>query len=195
MKKLVLASSSPRRAEILKNLGVQFDIIPSDIEERFTETKPHDIAKNLAFIKAKDVASKVERDRIIIGADTIVCKDDIVLGKPVSKDDAFHMLKELSGSIHKVVTGICVINNMNSTVYQDYEETIVCFKNLSDEEIWHYIHTGEPLDKAGAYGIQGLGGLFVKKIDGCYFNVVGLPIYKLYVLLGEMGINLLIKEV
>jgi septum formation protein len=195
MNNLVLASSSPRRADILRNLGVHFDIIPSDIEEIFTDNKPKDIAKNLAFIKAKDVAARVERDKIILGADTIVCKDDVLLGKPLSKDNAFTMLKELSGSIHKVITGICVIDNRDGTIHQDYEETTVYFKNLTDEEIWHYIHTGEPLDKAGAYGIQGLGGLFVKKIDGCYFNVVGLPVYKLYSLLGKMGVNLLVKEV
>lgn len=195
MSKFVLASSSPRRAEILKGLGIDFEIMPSDVEEKFTGNEPGKIVSELALIKCKDVASKLGEDKVIIAADTIVYKDGEILGKPVSKSDAYDMLTKLSGSSHKVLTGICIINNGTNKIYHDYEETTVYFKYLSEDEILNYINTGEPTDKAGSYGIQGLGGLFVEKIHGCYFNVVGLPIHKLYILLGKMGVNLLVKEV
>jgi septum formation protein len=141
------------------------------------------------------VAARVPVDKIVIAADTIVYKGQEILGKPKSEMDAYQMLKKLSGCSHKVITGVCLIDNNTNASYEDYEETKVFFKKLSDEEIRGYIKSGEPLDKAGAYGIQGLGGIFVKKIEGCYFNVVGLPVYKLNNLLGKMGVNLLVKGV
>jgi septum formation protein len=195
MIKFILASASPRRAEILKSLGQSFEILPSDVEEKITKNNPQEIVKELALLKAKDVARRVSKGQIVIAADTVVFKDDKILGKPSSKEEAFNMLKLLSGSIHKVLTGICVIDTANNKVCQDYEETKVFFKTLSDKEIMDYINTGEPMDKAGAYGIQGMGGLFVTRIEGCYFNVVGLPVHKLYNLMGEMGVNLLVKDV
>lgn len=195
MNNFILASSSPRRIEILKALKLDFDIIPSNYEEVITQMAPQKLVCEFSRCKAEEVSLRVPNDRIIIAADTIVCKDDEILGKPKTRCEAFEMLKKLSGSEHKVITGICIINKRSNTVLQDYEETIVHFKELSDQEINDYIDCGESLDKAGAYGIQGFGSIFVKKIDGCYFNVVGLPIFKLNVLLGKMGVNLLVKGV
>ena len=195
MNQFVLASSSPRRAEILKGLKIDFDVIASNVEEKFTKNIPCEIVNDLALSKAKDVSSKVGRKKIIIAADTIVYRDGVILGKPASRDDAYNMLKMLSGSSHKVMTGLCIIDNRYDKIYQEHEETTVYFKELSDIEIWNYIDTGEPMDKAGSYGIQGFGGLFVEKIDGCYFNVVGLPIHKFYLMMGKIGVNLLVREV
>lgn len=195
MKRLILASSSSRRIEILKNLGLEFEVIPSNFEESLVDDQPQRLVCKLAESKAKDVISKVPSDSIIIAADTVVVKDKRIFGKPKSQNEAYEMLRELSGSSHKVVTGICIVDNINELEVADYEETTVYFKELSDDEIWNYIKTGEPIDKAGAYGIQSLGGLFVKKIDGCYFNVMGLPVYKLYTMMGELGINILTEVV
>lgn len=193
MSRFILASSSPRRVEILNILGVKFDVIPSSYEEVITGKSPQKLVTEFARAKALDVASGSTKNKIVIAADTIVFKDDEILGKPNSRTDAFRMLKKLSGSYHSVITGICIIDTNSNEILEDYEETIVYFKELSDGEINKYIDSKEPLDKAGAYGIQGLGSIFVKKIDGCYFNVVGLPIFKLNVLLGKMGVDLLIK--
>lgn len=195
MKKFILASSSPRRIEILKTLKMDFDIIPSNYEEVITQQSPYLLVKEFAKEKAMDVAARVSEDCIVIAADTIVFKDDEILGKPKSESDAYRMLKKLSGSSHSVLTGICLIDTSTNKILLDYEETIVYFKDTTDKEIYGYIESKEPLDKAGAYGIQGLGSVLVKKIDGCYFNVVGLPIFKLNILLGEMGVNLLVKGV
>jgi septum formation protein len=191
MKKIILASASPRRIEILKGLKLQFDIVPSTFEETIVQKSPVELVCELARGKALAVASNTEEDSIIIAADTIVYKDDEIFGKPNSKSDACRILKKLSGCSHSVLTGVCLIDTTSGKTIVDYEETKVYFKTLSDEEIESYIASGEPEDKAGAYAIQGLGSLFVRKIEGCYFNVVGLPIFKLNILLGEMGINLL----
>lgn len=195
MKRFVLASSSPRRMEILKALGIEFEIISSNYEEILTNGSPYELVCNFAIEKARDVAGKICKSSIIIAADTIVYANGGILGKPKDEKDAENILKMLSGNCHSVITGVCIINTEDNRIYSGYEETKVFFKELSEEEIKAYIATSEPMDKAGAYGIQGIGGLFVKKIDGCYFNVVGLPIYKLNYLLGKMGVNLLIKEV
>lgn len=195
MEKIILASSSPRRMEILKNLGLEFEVIPSNYEEVIVNKSPVELVCYLAENKALEVASRLENGNIIIAADTMVFINNTLLGKPHTEEAAYTMLKSLSGKEHQVITGLCILSkNLNKT-YIDYEVTNVYFKELSDEEIWNYIHTGEPLDKAGAYGIQGFGGLFVKRIEGCYFNVVGLPINKLYIGLGEMGVNLLARDV
>jgi septum formation protein len=193
MKNFILASTSPRRIEILKNLNMKFEIIPSSFEEVITQKSPYELVCEFAKAKAMDVAAKAPKNRIVIAADTIVFKDDEILGKPKSAADAFAMLRKLSNNSHSVLTGICIVDTDTKEVLIDYEETVVFFKDLSDEEINNYIYSKEPLDKAGAYGIQGIGSMFVKKIDGCYFNVVGLPVFKLNVLLGKMGVNLLVK--
>jgi septum formation protein len=192
MKQIVLASSSPRRKEILEGLGVQFKVISSDIEETVNEElSPPEIAKQLAYLKAKDISNKISGDYVVIGADTIV-EYNKVLGKPKSTEDAYHMLKLLSGQVHRVITGFAIIDCFNQKEFIDYDCTNVYFNKLTDEQIQKYIATGEPMDKAGAYGIQGKASLFVSKIEGDYFNIVGLPMFKLGVALHNyFDINLL----
>ncbi|MCR5785198.1 MAG: Maf family protein [Eubacterium sp.] len=176
---LILASASPRRKELLNMAGAKFRIVPSDIEEVAKGNTPDEIVVSLAEQKAFSVAEKEGKDALVIGADTIVAIDNEVLGKPKDEDDAFKMLKKLSGREHEVYTGValfCEGKNINKSFAV---LTKVKFYELTDEEIRQYISTGEPLDKAGSYGIQGKGGLFVEKIDGDYNNVVGLPISRL----------------
>lgn len=194
MRRIILASASPRRIEMLKALDLEFEIVPSDFDEVIVQKSPQELVNELAMGKAQEVAARIGNDCVIIAADTIVYNDDEIFGKPKSRHDAFRMLEKLSGNTHSVLTGVCLIDTANGKMIVDHEETKVYFKNLTTDEIESYIASGETDDKAGAYAIQGLGSLFVKKIDGCYFNVVGLPIYKLNILLGEMGVNLLKKE-
>lgn len=195
MSKIILASSSPRRMEILKSLGIDFEIMPSNFEEKIIDLHPENLVCEFSKNKAIDVSQRVDNNKIIIAADTLVYKDDKVLGKPKTKDEACKMLEYLSGNSHFVVTGVCIIDTFNSKIYQDFQKTKVYFKKLSKNEILSYVNTGEPMDKAGAYGIQGLGSIFVEKIEGCYFNVVGLPINMLYNMLINMGVNILNKDV
>lgn len=183
MKEIVLASASPRRKEILEGLGVKFKVISSDIEEKVDERlSPIEIAKGLAYLKAKDISNKISGDYVVIGADTIV-EYNKVLGKPKNTEEAFNMLRLLSGKAHRVITGFAIIDCSTKKQFIDYESTNVYFDHLSEEQIKKYIATGEPMDKAGAYGIQGRASLFVSKIEGDYFNVVGLPIFKMGVVL------------
>jgi len=183
MKQLVLASTSPRRKEILESLGVEFKVIGSNIEEKVDENlSPPEIAKQLAYLKAKDVSNKINGDYVVVGADTIV-EYNKVLGKPRNIEEACSMLRLLSGQVHRVITGFAVIDCITQKEFIDYECTNVYFNHLTDNQIQKYISTGEPMDKAGAYGIQGKASLFVSKIEGDYFNVVGLPIFKLGVVL------------
>lgn len=176
---IVLASNSPRRKELLNNLNIDFKIIPSNVEEVVIENeKPEVLAMRLAFSKAYDVASK-NKNSIVIGADTIVVLNDNVLGKPKDENDAFNMLKNLSNTYHQVITGISVVRLKDEKKIVDYVVSDVKFKKLDDEKIKRYIDTKEPLDKAGAYGIQGYGSLLVEEIKGDYFNIVGLPTSKL----------------
>ena len=193
MRSLVLASSSPRRMEILANLNLGFEVIPSQVEELIQGDTIETIVCNLAELKAAEVSKMVGNECIIIGADTIVYKDGKIFGKPASDEEAITFLKQLSGSSHSVITGLCIIDNISGRTLRGFEETIVFFKNLSDKEIIDYIKTGEHKDKAGAYGIQGVGGVFVEKIHGCYFNVVGLPVNRLYKMMGDLGVNLIEK--
>ncbi len=175
--KLVLASKSPRRSEILKSAGIDFTVRVADADETIPEgTKPEDAVVFLAARKA--MAVERTDDEIVLGADTVVVLDDKILGKPKDKDDAFNMIKNLSGRVHSVFTGVCAIDNDGSLTFA--EETKVEFYPLSDEEICEYINTDEPYDKAGAYGIQGLASKFIRGIQGDYFNVVGLPISGIY---------------
>lgn len=193
--KFVLASASPRRADILKKLGIDFEVIPSSFDENSNIKDVRELVKYLAVGKAKDVMSKTNAaDVIIIGADTVVYFDNKIIGKPKSEEEAFQILKMLNNKKHEVLTGICVIDKKNNKIITDYEVTSVFFNDLSDEEILSYIKTKEPFDKAGAYGIQGFGSLLVKRIEGCYFNVVGMPVTKLYMILKKMGVNLMVKE-
>ena len=176
--KFILASASDHRKELLSRIISDFEVKISDFDEGTVEVSKdiEKYVKTLAEGKAKSVALNCTNDSIIIGADTIVVIDDNILGKPKDKDDAFRMLKLLSNNVHRVYSGVTVINNEKQVMKSECLYTEVYFSELSDEEIWRYIDTGECLDKAGAYGIQGYGGVFVEKINGCYYNVVGLPL-------------------
>lgn len=194
MLKFILASSSPRRIEILKNLGMEFEVIPSDFDEVSDIEDEVELVKFFAKEKALDVSNKVDDNSIVIAADTIVCKNGIVMGKPKSPEEAFETIKKLCNTHHEVITGLCVINKQKGLIVTDVEITKVFFNNMSEDEILSYVATKEPMDKAGSYGIQGMGSVFVNRIEGCYFNVVGLPVSRLYNVLRGMGINLLVKE-
>jgi len=194
MMQIILASQSPRRSELLKQLGLNFQIRIANIDESNSMgLKASELVQYLAFEKAKAVAenSSLDRDSIVIGADTVVVKDGAILGKPRDKQDAFNMLKGLSGSWHEVMTGIAVIDANSFKYDKCVEITRVKMKELKDETINAYINSGEPLDKAGAYGIQGLGAVLIDRIEGCYFNVVGLPISKLSDILKNYGVYVL----
>lgn len=192
---MILASGSPRRRELLENIGLQFDILPSDVEETIEEgLPPYLVVEQLSLLKAADVAKSQDKHALIIGADTIVVLDGAILTKPKDEADAFAMLEKLSGKCHSVLTGLSIVRNFDGKCVSVCEETKVYFKKLSAEEINAYIKTGEPSDKAGAYGIQGYGSMLIEKIEGDYFNVVGLPIARLYQLLyTEYDINILLE--
>ena len=176
---IILASKSPRRREILENTKVRFSIEESQIDEVIKLNElPKETVMRLAYEKALDVANR-NRNSLVIGADTIVVIDDKILGKPKDKEEAFQMIELLSGKTHYVITGFALINLSLNKKVVDCEISQVTFKKLSKDCIEDYIQTGESLDKAGAYGIQGYGGLLVKNIQGDYFNIVGLPISKI----------------
>ncbi|WFD11448.1 Maf family protein [Tepidibacter hydrothermalis] len=177
---IVLASASPRRKELLSNLNFDFEIMKSNIEEFVNDKdRPESVAMSLSFQKAIDIANKTSENNIVIGADTIVVLDEKILGKPEDEQDAFNTLAQLSGKYHKVITGVCVLRLSDNKKIVDYEVTKVKMREFSEDEIKRYIKTGEPMDKAGSYAIQGYGSLLVEKINGDYFNVVGLPVSKL----------------
>lgn len=180
-KKIVLASASPRRRELLQNMGLDFEIITSDgAEQVFENELSQDTVKRLSSEKALNVAKRAPYDDcIVIGADTVVAIDGKILGKPVDEGDAKRMLTLLSGRTHKVYTGVSVIETTSGERVSDYVETEVKFVNLTERQIEKYVSSGEPMDKAGAYGIQDLGAMLVEKINGDYFNVVGLPVSRL----------------
>lgn len=196
----VLASASPRRSEILQSLGLKFKILKSDAEAdsnlniEYTTDGFVKYVMSLSKLKAEDVASRLKFDEqtLIIAADTIVVNDGNILEKPKDENDAYRMLKELSGRTHSVLTGVTIIKLPEYRIISDFEKTEVSFRKLENQEILDYIKTGEPMDKAGAYGIQGKGSLLVKGISGCYFNVVGLPVNKLNDMLNKFNINLLL---
>lgn len=191
MPKIILASASPRRTELLKLLGCKFKVVPSKTEEKVNPNlSPVQNVKRVSRLKALDVASKVS-EGIIIAADTIVVFKGEILGKPKNKKDAQKILRRSSGKEHKVITGITIVNAKTKDVKQATVTTKVKFRKLSKELINRYIATGEPLDKAGAYGIQGKGSLLVESIKGDYFNVVGLPLNPLNQLLEKFGVSLL----
>lgn len=183
-KKIVLASQSPRRIELLRSVGLKFDIIPSNMKEETTEKVDSlRYVRDISLKKAQLVRKKTTAD-LVIAADTIVTMDNEIFGKPKDAKDAATILKKLSGRVHHVITGFCLLSKAQQLI--DHEITKVTFYGLSDEEIGAYLASGEHTDKAGAYGIQGLASLFVKKIEGCYFNVVGFPLGKFYQSLKEI---------
>lgn len=185
--RIILASASPRRRELLARLIPKFDIVCADIDESvLCGILPREACRQLAVMKAEAVY-KAYPEALVIAADTVVEKDGHLLGKPADKAQSFEMLKALSGSAHMVHTGLCV--RFNGKCLSCTESTQVFFDTLSDSEINSYIASGEPLDKAGAYGIQGKGGCFVKKVDGCFYNVVGLPLNRLKNMLASADIS------
>jgi len=177
---LILASSSPRRKEIMKMMGIPFDIIEPETEEIIgTDEDPNDLVSRLACMKASDVYERAGKGHIVVGIDTIVCIDGLVLGKPHDRCDAYAMLKRLSGRTHKVLSGVCIMEDKTAPI-SFVSETEVTFADMSDNEIDEYVDTKEPYDKAGAYGIQGKAAKFIKSIKGCYYNVMGLPLSEVY---------------
>lgn len=186
MSKIILASSSPRRKELLERYNLDPMIFKPEVEEKeLARENPIQIAMSLAFEKAFWVSNHFENEEIIVGADTIVVYKNEVLGKPKDVEDAFKILNLLSGKTHYVITGVSIIKANSNLKVIDYEKTKVEFRKLSEDQINRYIETMEPMDKAGAYGIQGYGEILVKGIEGCYSNVVGLPLGKLDYLLDK----------
>jgi len=189
--KLILASSSPRRAEVLRDAGIAFEIHATQINEaEFPSETANTMVARLAEAKARAAAAQIgagAHDSFILGADTSVELDGEILGKPLDSAHARKMLAKLSGRTHHVLTGIFLLRLPGSATRAAVESSAVTFAPLSEKEIEAYVATGEPLGKAGAYAIQGLAGRYVPRIEGCYFNVVGLPLARLYVLLRELG--------
>ena len=180
-KRLVLASQSPRRISLLQQIGLKVDVIPSDIPEEFDPTmSAGENARRLSLRKAVDVGKRID-DAIIIGADTVVVIDGMLLGKPSDPDDAIRMLEILSGRTHTVYTGFSLLDRPSDRSVTDLERTSVTFRRLPRREIEEYVASGSPLDKAGAYGIQDdYGAVFVTRIEGCFYNVVGFPLARFY---------------
>ncbi len=211
MKQIILASASPRRKELLEQIGLEFEIIPAKGEEVITKTAPEEVVMELSRQKAIEVAGMVgqfsashdeimtPQDMLVIGADTVVAAENEagkmeILGKPKDEADAYRMLSMLSGKVHSVYTGVTLVfldKSGKAGAHTFYEKTDVHMRKMCDLEINRYIATGEPMDKAGAYGIQSRGSLFVEGIDGDYFNVVGLPLVRVdEMLAGSFGISL-----
>ncbi len=186
--KLILASASTRRAHILREAGIPFEALATQVDEsRRGNESPAAFVSRLAEAKARAAAERTSDPAIVVGADTEVVVDGIVLGKPASADDATQMLRRLSGRTHEVVSGLAVLRLPGNETRLEQEVTRVTFAPLSEEEIESYVASGEPFDKAGGYAIQGRAGRFVTRVEGCYFNVVGLPLPRLYRILRELG--------
>lgn len=191
--KVILASKSPRRVEILEKIVKEFEVVQSNFDENTIDFKGdiEKYVKDLSRNKAIEVSKRLNEPSIVIAADTVVFQNGKVLEKPKNEEDAFSMLSSLSGNTHKVYSGICLINTYDDTVVTDCDCTEVKFSELNPRQIRNYINSGEPMDKAGAYGIQGLGGAFVEGIKGCYYNVMGLPLNKLYKALENYDMTIL----
>ena len=189
--KIILASQSPRRKELLERMGIQdFETISPNVDESaFHGLPPEELVRRLSAEKAAAVAGKVGKDAIVIAADTVVALEGAVLGKPADELDAFKMLSALSGVRHQVYTGVTVCRGGEKQTA--HEVTDVTFRELSEREIEDYISTGEPMDKAGAYGIQGYGALLIQGISGDYYNVMGLPVCRLSGMLARFGVDCL----
>ncbi|MBR4957822.1 MAG: septum formation inhibitor Maf [Phascolarctobacterium sp.] len=184
---VILASASPRRLALLQQIGIEATVCPADFDEvSGSAVQAEDVVLANAVGKCQAVV-KIKGDSLpVIAADTVVVAEGVILGKPQDAEDAVVMLKQLSGKTHKVLTGIAV--SYAGEMLAEVCETKVVFRDLTDEEIKNYVATGEPLDKAGAYGIQGKGAVLVEKIDGCYNNVVGLPLTRMQLILAKLGV-------
>lgn len=191
-KQLVLASASPRRKELLDNIGLDFLVHPSKFEEKDTHETPEQLALHNAIGKAQDVARHY-KNALVLGVDTVVAFQDHQIGKPRDPEDAKRILRLLSNTTHKVISALCIIDSNSFKNVTAIETTLITLDRLEEAEIEAYVHSGEGIDKAGGFAIQGLGSLFVKKIEGDYFNVVGLPIFRLKKLLKEFGVRKLIN--
>lgn len=191
MKNIILASASPRRRELLETAGIPFSVCPSKAEENITTREPGKAVEELSEQKCREVFERTEGDVLVIGADTVVAASGEILGKPKDRQEAERMLSSLQGNSHEVYTGVTFMERENGTERSRtfHEKTRVTFYPMTKAEIQSYIETGEPMDKAGAYGIQGKALIFVKEIQGDYNNVVGLPVARLYQELKEMGLE------
>jgi septum formation protein len=194
MKTIILASASPRRKELLEKIDLKFEVDASDCEEDInpgleSRLKPREIVRKLSIKKAQSVAAR-HKNAIIIAADTIGMVGDKILGKPHTKNEASKMLRAISGKSHSVITGFSILDTATNKIVTETVNTQVYIKKLTGEEIDAYVKTGEPLDKAGAYAIQGMGAVIVKKIEGDFYNVMGLPLNALTEALKEFGINI-----
>jgi len=190
--KVILASNSPRRKELLSKLGIDFECIPSQREEKFHSVLPAEIVKELSFGKAEDrLAQCLEKEVLVIGSDTIVAYEDEILGKPKSKEDAYRMLSMLQGRTHFVYTGVTLLYRNDKVVTENIfeEHTKVTMYPMTEEEILSYIKTGEPMDKAGAYAIQGKCAVYIQKIEGEYDTVVGFPVARFFQELKKMKLK------
>lgn len=195
MKRIILASASPRRRELLERAGVNFEVIPASGEENRISDDPKEAVQQLARDKAVSVMHTIEDSAdgtLVIGSDTVVVFENMILGKPHDIEDAVNTLKKLQGNTHQVYTGVSVLEKKNGvwTEHTFYESTDVIFYPVSDEEIRAYVATGEPMDKAGSYGIQGIFGIYVRGICGDYNNVVGLPVARLFYEMKKSEIDL-----
>lgn len=191
MKKLILASTSPRRKKLLEQIGLQFEAVPSKTEEKMNpRLKPRSQAEFLSQQKAQEVTPKY-KNALILAADTLVVFEDQIIGKPQSPDDAKRMLRKLSGKPHLVITGYTIIDTEKNKSVTESVATTVYMKKMSEKDIHAYVKSGEPLDKAGGYGLQEKGGIFVKKVDGDPSNVVGLPLPSLVESLKKFGVHVL----
>ncbi len=186
--RIILASASPRRRELMTQMGLEFEVITSDCDENIDETNPAELVRELALRKAMAVADCLpeNEDYVVVGADTVVALGDKILGKPASHEDAVQTLLALSNKSHSVFTGLAVVTPAKTL--SDFCETKISFVDISLAEAEAYVATGEPLDKAGSYGIQGRGGVFVSAISGDYYSTVGLPICKLNLILRSLGV-------
>jgi septum formation protein len=189
--RIILASASPRRAEVLSNAGIPFETLPTGVDEsRRPDERPEELVRRLAEAKARSAAARVATGAgqvIVVGADTEVVVDGLVFGKPASAEEARAMLHKLGGRTHSVVTGLAAIRLPDGAARTEHETTLVTLAPLTPEEIEDYVSSGEVFDKAGAYAIQGRAGRFVTRVEGCYFNVVGLPLARLCRILHELG--------
>lgn len=188
-RKLILASGSSRRKELLEQIGLEFVVIPSQCEEVITSTKPEQVVQELALQKAQDVAAG-QTEGVVLGSDTVVAYDGKILGKPATKEEAIEMLTMLQGNTHQVYTGVALVDceNLEKEPQVFYEQTEVIVYPMTEAEIQSYVDSGDPMDKAGSYGIQGAFGAYIKGIQGDYYNVVGLPIGRVYQELKKMGL-------
>ena len=192
-KNIILASASPRRRELLAQAGYEFEIQVSHKEEHYTSTQPDEIVKELALLKARDIAEQNQaKSLIVIGADTVVAHTGAILGKPKSREDAFEMIKGFQGDKHQVYTGVAILDydmDGQERVVNHAVKTDVYVNPMTDEEIWNYIESDNVMDKAGSYGIQSGFAVHIEKIEGDYFNVVGLPVSYIYQVLKQLNEN------